>query len=76
MASLNSRGLALFCLVTILVSAMLMRQVNAMQIDDISVNAHGNPKDNDLDDDNKGGRDSGFEDQKGKLGGDLRVIGH
>lgn len=73
MASLCGRGLALFCLLTILVTAMSIRQINPTKIDDITVNAHGNQKDIDPDDD---GRDAGFEDEKGKLGGDVRVIGH
>lgn len=76
MASLNHRGLALFCLVTILVSAMSMRQINASIFDKFTTSAHGNQKDEDPDDDNNGRGVGDFEEQKGKLGGNLRVIGH
>lgn len=74
MASFNHRGLVFFCLVTILVSAMSMQQINA-KLNDFTMNARDNQKDNDPDDDNQG-RDEGFEDQKEKYGGDIRIVGH
>lgn len=75
MASFNHRGLALFCLVVLLVSALSTRQINAGD-NEPTVNAHGNQADNDPSDDNDPSNDGGFEDERGKLGGDVRVRGH
>ncbi|WOG98843.1 hypothetical protein DCAR_0418189 [Daucus carota subsp. sativus] len=75
MASLNHRGLFLFCLVMLLVSAMSMRKIDARD-DAINLNTHGKQYEIEHDEDDNRGTTGRSGQEKDRAGGDVRVVGH